>query len=802
MNRSDEAVFRRGPKGWRAAAQSARTRGWAAGTGAALAVGLASMPSAWAQTVTTSGNVYDHGTPVAPGSQASPWSVGALTVGFGVGGAGSLAVQNGGVVVSSFVVTVGDLGGSGLVTIDGAGSTVTTQGFQIGTFASGPGTLTVSNGALANAGYVSLTNSGGAGTLNLLGTAAARGVLETGYMVAGTGPAPVINIDGGILRALGDQPNFMRSFPAGAATIGAGGAYIDTQSYNVGVTTAGIFTGAGSLSKLGTGTLTLAGGNTWSGDTTVADGTLTLGSYTQGAGQTLTVGASSASSYGKLHVAGTAAFAAGSRLAVDVASANTLANGQVLAGVISAGTLNATTFNTTDNSALFDFTAVKNGNSVDLGVRASGSDSGSGSGGTGSGSGSGGSGSGAGAGSGSGGSGSAGSGSAGSPPSSGSGSTDTGSTGTTVYSAVRAYHLRPAYGAARVLDTQVQGTPAGDMANVVTALGRLPDARSVARAADQTLPLNSGGDAIMGMLSTVNRLFDGRYAPGAAGAFDGDAAHGKHVWIKPFGSLASQDDRDGASGFSAATGGLAAGVEGEWGATRLGLAYAYANTRVDGNTALSGADSSIGINSNVLAVYGSRPIHGLDLGFQLDTGWSDSSGSRNLSFGGLKRVAHGDYGTWSAHAGASLSKAIALGANDALVPALRIDYTQLRSQAYTETGAGALDLNVDSQTSRALVVGVDGRYIHAWGEHSQIEAGIGVGYDTINDAGDLVAAYAGVPGQAFTVAGIGHSPWVLRGGVGYTYKTGQGMDVSLRYDAQGRSGYLNQLASIKATWSF
>lgn len=787
MNRSDEAVFRRGPKAGRVAAQSARTRGWAAGTGAVLAVSLASMSSAWAQTVTTTGNVYDYGTQIAPGNQASPWSIQTLVVGYH--GAGTLAIQNGGVVVSDGVIVVGDLGGSGVATVDGVGSTLTGAYMQIGVFEHG--TLTVGNGAVVKAGGVQITSSGGAGTLNLEGTEAARGVLETGGLTT-LGTPTAINFNGGILRATGNQSDFMQGFQAGAATIGAGGAFIDTQGYNVGVTTAGIFTGAGSLTKLGTGTLTLAGGNTWSGDTTVADGTLTLGSYTQGAGQTLTVGASSASSYGKLHVAGMAAFAAGARLAVDVASANTLANGQVLAGVVSAGTLNATTFNTTDNSALFDFTAVKNGNSVDLGVKASGSDSGSGSGGTGSGSGSSGSGSGTGAGS----------GSADSPPSSGSGSTDTGSTGTTVYSAVRAYRLRPAYGAARVLDTQVQGAPTGDMATVVTALGRLPDARSVARAADQTLPLNSGGDAVMGMLSTVNRLFDGRYAPGAAGTFGGAAAEGRHVWIKPFGSLASQDDRDGASGFSAATGGLAAGVEGEWGATRLGLAYAYANTRVDGNTALSGADSTARIDSNILAVYGSRRLDGLDLGFQLDAGWHDTSSSRGLSFGGLNRVAGGDYGTWSAHAGASLSKPVALGAHDALVPALRIDYTRLRSQAYTETGAGALDLNVDSQTSRALVVGVDGRYVHAWGEHSQIDIGVGVGYDTINDAGDVVAAYAGAPGQAFTVAGIGHSPWVLRGGVGYTYKTGRGMDVSLHYDAQGRNGYLNQLASIKATWSF
>ena len=771
MGRSDDAVFRHRPSAWRAAAKSARTRGWAAGKGVALAAGLASMSSAWAQTVTTTGKVYDHGTLVASGSQASPWSIDTLVVGFN--GAGTLAIQNGGVVVSNGVIVVGDLGGSGVATVDGVGSALTGAYMQIGVFESG--TLTVGNGAVVQAGSVQITSSGGAGTLNLEGSAAARGVLETGGLTT-SGIPVVVNFNGGILRATGNQSDFMQGFQAGAAAIGAGGAFVDTQGYDVRVPTAGIFTGAGSLNKLGTGTLTLAGSNTWSGNTTVADGTLALSSYTQGASQTLGIGASSATHYGKLVVADTATFTAGARLAVDVAGANTLGNHQVLSGIVTAGTLNATTFSVTDNSALFDFTAVKNGSSVDLEVQASGSDSGSSGTDTGSG---------------------------------GSSSADTspdsspGSTGTTVYRAVKAYHLRPAYGAARVLDTQVQGSPTGDMAAVVTAFGQLPDERSVARAADQTLPLNSGAAAIMGMLSTVNRLFASRYAPGAAGTFSGAAAADKHIWISPFGSRADQDDQSGAAGFSASTGGLAAGVEGELGTMRLGLAYAYADTRVNGNTALSGTDSSARIDSNVLAVYGSRPLNGLDLSFQLDAGWNDSSSRRDLSFGSLNRVAHGDYGTWSIHAGTSLSRAIVFDERNALVPALRVDYTQLRSQAYTETGAGALDLDVGAQTSRALVVGVDGRYIHLWGEHSRIDAGIGVGYDTINDQGDITAAYAGTPTQSFTAAGIGQSPWILRGGVGYAYLSGRGgVDVSLRYDAEVRSGYLNQVASIKAIWSF
>ena len=39
-------------------------------------------------------------------------------------------------------------------------------------------------------------------------------------------------------------------------------------------------------------------------------------------------------------------------------------------------------------------------------------------------------------------------------------------------------------------------------------------------------------------------------------------------------------------------------------------------------------------------------------------------------------------------------------------------------------------------------------------------------------------------------------------GDGYTVKAVYGTEVSLRYDADGRSGIINQSAAIKASWRF
>ncbi|MDZ4304875.1 MAG: autotransporter domain-containing protein [Pseudomonas sp.] len=670
-----------------------------------------------------------------------------------VGGSslGQLGIASGGEVINTDAYIGFDNLGQGEVFVSGTGAKWTNNGFlSIGlggravVMVDDGASVIVHNGTDLAAGGTSFAQ------LTLSGTGTSRGLFSTPFILKGVGTG-LLQWDGGILQARGNEAEFFPNFGFGDIDIQANGAFFDTNGYNVGVQTPGLLIGSGGLTKLGAGTLTIAGNNSWDGDTTVSAGTLALGSYTQSGSQTLTIGVADSANYGRLNVSGVANFN-NSNLAVDVIGSPTLANNLSLAGVVTAGTLNATSFIVTDNSALFDFNATVNSNSVDLNVIASGN----------------------------------------------------GSAGTTVYRSALNNRLYPALGAASVLDTQVQGAPTGDMADVVTALGRLPDERSVARAAAQTLPLNAGAEATLGALNTINSIFASRFASaGRTGMSAGDVATNKKAWIRPFGSRADQDDTDdNASGYSADTWGLAAGAEGDIGETQIGVAYAYANTRLNGNIHLSGTGARAEIDSHVIALYGSRPFSDMALGFQVDAGWNNNDSERGIDFGGLNRSARASYDSWSLHAGSNLSKAIVLDKANTFIPAIRADYTRLRSQSYTERGAGALSLDVAASTVEALTFGVDGRIVHALSPNAQLEAIVGVSYDTINDDGNLMATYTGVPGQSFVAAGIDHGPWLASAGVGYTYSLKSGTDVSIRYDASGRNDYLSQSASIKAVWSF
>lgn len=124
-------------------------------------------------------------------------------------------------------------------------------------------------------GIIRLGQDGDTGTYayNLNG-----GVLTTnGVEKTATAGSGTFNFNGGTLRAGSASATFMTGLTG--AVVQAGGAVIDSNGYSITIgqalTDGG---GDGSLTKLGAGTLTLTGANTFSGDITITGGTLSINS--------------------------------------------------------------------------------------------------------------------------------------------------------------------------------------------------------------------------------------------------------------------------------------------------------------------------------------------------------------------------------------------------------------------------------------------------------------------------------------------------------------------------------------------
>lgn len=189
----------------------------------------------------------------------------------------------------------GDFGGNG-----NAGSTtislsdsaaLTLKEFTIGHLGGATATETVTlmgNSNLTVNNFITMgrdDNSAGSSiisSLNLNG-----GTLSTKYIIKGgdysDATRSYVSADGGTIKALATEPDFFKNGTLSSGRVyvnlQAGGLKFDTNGFDVGIQTG--LHGAGGLTKIGTGTLSLSNDSDYTGTTTVSAGTLqvTTGNY-------------------------------------------------------------------------------------------------------------------------------------------------------------------------------------------------------------------------------------------------------------------------------------------------------------------------------------------------------------------------------------------------------------------------------------------------------------------------------------------------------------------------------------------
>ena len=522
------------------------------------------------------------------------------------------------------------------------------------------------------------------------------------------------------------------------------------------INTGGNFTINNPVILTGTGTLFSNAGNI-----NVNNAQTVTGNYAQTGNYT--IGVTNTSTYGQLKITGNASFS--SSYGFRVAAGSSLLAGHNYLNILSAGTISNFTSQTgtfSSGGTSYTYTIVKdasNTNALDLDVAAV------------------------------------------------TPSTTTTASSTTYTTNVISNSNLAAVGAANSLNVIATTSVAG-MAGVITALNSLSGSAQ-SNAISRTLPAITGAtsQAILNTQQGFNQVIAARQNTTAGMSSGEDFIANQNLWMKGYGSWATQNNQSGIDGYSVNTGGLAIG--GETLLTpraSLGLVFAFGNSNVSSNN--GNAPSSVSINSYQTGLYGSYILEPqLSWNYQLDAGISNNKESRNLSsFAGVTGVtgtnASASFNSFSTHIGTGLRQAWALSDKTTFIPSVRVDYTNVQSQGYTESGAGVLNLNVGSQTAQTLYLSSNLRLDQELTERLKVTGNVGAGYNTLNNQVQLTSAYQG-GGPAFVTTGLAISPWLYNAGLGIIGQLDPNTEISLRYDVQASpTGYTNNMASARVRVMF
>lgn len=479
------------------------------------------------------------------------------------------------------------------------------------------------------------------------------------------------------------------------------------------------------------------------GELIVGNTTRTIvGAYTQSTGGVLKLDAQNTSTYGQLSSTSDMDFSQSGAIDVNIIGTD-LRIGNTLSNVIFALSLTPPTdgFNVTDNSRLLNFSAELNGghNAVNLIA------------------------------------------------------VDDASTSVALSNS--ALGNKGGAGVAAKLDEIIALNPSGDWQNVIGAFNHLSSDQEIKDATNQTTPALNGAtnSAIIETMNTALRIVQARQKSNSGFSSGEDFSTKNNLWIKAFGSWGNQGNKDGVVGYDSNAYGFITGADQDVSdKTRLGVSVSYFNSKLTSNNSnnLVNVDSFLGI------AYGSYNLdEKTEVNAQIAAGYNRSNSSRYINFGGLNRVAKAGYDGWNFHAGTGVSHLVKLDRDTTIAPQIRLDYFNVGNGSYSESGAGALNLNVASQMQAQLIPAFEVKADHKFNNVFSLSVNGGLGYDLLHNHNSVSASFDS--GGEFITRGLAPSPWVVRSGVGLVWKQSDEMDFSLRYDRRDRGSYDNQTVSLK-----
>lgn len=351
-----------------------------------------------------------------------------------------------------------------------------------------------------------------------------------------------------------------------------------------------------------------------------------------------------------------------------------------------------------------------------------------------------------------------------------------------------------------VINDDIANNPA--MGPVVTSLNGLATNEEVAQAVASTTPVQTvsaqvAGTQIMNNVQGIVELRQNSTIGGGLNSGDMSITE-QNLWVKPFGGKGEQENKDGINGFDLKLRGLGIGYDAEYAPNqRAGVAFFYTDADVDVKGMNQNSDVKV---YNILA-YGNVPLDATNnFLYQAGYAWQKNEG-RRTDF--MANTATSDYTSTGATIDLKLMQTHKINEQLTIHPLLNTTYRHFTTPSYSESGAGALNLNIEEMTSTQLLAG--GGFIadYALDKNSYLMLDLSVLYDFHHDSETVTAAYQGSAGTSFTTSGIDNGPWIYNAGVGYTMKTYENSELNIMYNYQGQGTTFDvHTISAKYVWKF
>jgi outer membrane autotransporter protein len=318
------------------------------------------------------------------------------------------------------------------------------------------------------------------------------------------------------------------------------------------------------------------------------------------------------------------------------------------------------------------------------------------------------------------------------------------------------------------LQTSVSSAASGVTSSVNSSLSRrMQDARTATR---EGLNDRATGPLLASLSPTVAR------DPSDAG-WQG--------YLQGYGRWGDRDDAGGVVGYDYDTYGTLLGAErflGESGL--LGGSIGYGRTDVDSADSLSAMD----MDSLTTSLYGTWFNHDYYLGMTVGYGYHNVDEMRDLRFAGLR--AKGDFKAHTFSIAPEVGKLLRYK-SFGIEPYAGLNYTHFRHQSYTETGADAANLSVNSDTDDNLALELGTRLRKTWVFDNGSYVAPQLRFAWRHDFGDETNNIARLAGAetSFKTTGISVVNDVFSVGAGLNWRIDKSKMVYAQYDAEFGSGY-------------